>query len=157
MLIVTLGLVGYALIGLLGGNPAFTLLCFCIFAVIELGLQEIAAAMSDPFGDDDIDFDTEGLLSSAYNNAISYLIDDAAAHGSQLPTGLYNPLTVVGPPVRWGRPHQGNASAGSRGQVSFFKRMASGSTTHLGGASGTWSERRTSLMALRERGEEFDA
>ena len=58
---------GYGLIGLLRGNPFFTISCYSIFALIELGLQEIAAAMSDPFGDDEIDFDTQVPLRRRYS------------------------------------------------------------------------------------------
>lgn len=63
---------GYGLIGLLRGNPFFTISCYSIFALIEVGLQEIAAAMSDPFGDDEIDFDTQVPLRRRYSAKASH-------------------------------------------------------------------------------------
>lgn len=51
----------------------------CAFAVqlqvitIMVGLQEVAVAMSDPFGDDAVDLDTKGYLVSAEQNARAYL------------------------------------------------------------------------------------
>ena len=45
---------GYALIFVLHGMPFFTICCFAIICLILIGLQEIAAAMSDPFGDDEV-------------------------------------------------------------------------------------------------------
>ena len=38
-----------------------------------IGLQEIAAAMADPFGTDDTDFDTRKVCEDAYLNAVAYL------------------------------------------------------------------------------------
>ena len=35
----------------------YTIVCFAF-----LGLKEVAVAMSDPFGDDDVDFDVERML-----------------------------------------------------------------------------------------------
>ena len=53
-------------------------LTFVIYLVIctsFIGLKEVAVAMADPFGDDDIDFDTEKMLAAAYNNAVACLKD----------------------------------------------------------------------------------
>ena len=56
-----------------------------------LGLKEVAVAMSDPFGDDDIDFDTTGMLSGAYNNAVACLQDSRPVASKKL-NGLSNPV-----------------------------------------------------------------
>ena len=57
--------------------------------------------MSDPFGDDDIDFDTQALLGAAYNNAVSYLAEQKPPSGSSvcgLSPEIYSPGTGRG---RW--------------------------------------------------------
>ena len=54
MLLIALTMTGYALIHVLHGMPVFTMGCFAIICLILIGLQEIAAAMSDPFGDDEV-------------------------------------------------------------------------------------------------------
>ena len=41
-----------------------------------IGLQSIAVRMSDPFGDDDTDFNVDGMLANAYNTAIELLVDE---------------------------------------------------------------------------------
>ena len=46
-----------------------------------IGLQEIAVSMADPFGDDAADFDTTGLVESAYNNVIDYLSESFDVNG----------------------------------------------------------------------------
>ena len=53
-------------IGLLRADVALTVLAL-------LGLQEIAVSMSDPFGRDYDDFDTEQICLNAYGNAVEYL------------------------------------------------------------------------------------
>jgi len=155
MLVVTLTLVGWALVTLLEGSPGFIMICFCLFALIEIGLQEISAAMSDPFGDDDIDFDTEGLLASAYNNAIAYLREGKEICGSALPPGIENPLDPMRLEDRkWSKPaHLNKKEAGA-----FNRRLSAG--IHLcGGDSGSAAGRlvgaRPSVQGTRS--EEFDA
>jgi hypothetical protein len=54
-------IISYALIELLEGQ---TLLCFIVFtltAMVMVGLSEIAIAMSDPFGEDQADFNVSPL------------------------------------------------------------------------------------------------
>ena len=48
--------------------------------------------MSDPFGDDDVDFDTGDFLASAYKNALAFLADDHRPACDALPNGLINPV-----------------------------------------------------------------
>jgi len=48
------------------------MLNFLVMLFTMLGLQEIAVAMSDPFGDDDADFDTSRLIAHAYDNVVEY-------------------------------------------------------------------------------------
>ena len=56
--------------------------------------QAVAVAMSDPFGSDDLDFDLDKMLASAYENAVALISDQRLAHGDRLPLGmLSNPLS----------------------------------------------------------------
>ena len=58
-----------------------------------IGLQAIAVAMSDPFGSDDLDFDINGFMSAAYDNAVSTICDQRSASFDRLPGGIIeNPL-----------------------------------------------------------------
>ncbi len=81
-----------------------TLFIYVIILSAFLGLKEVAVAMSDPFGDDEIDFDTNGMLKSAYNNALACLNNKRDLAGSKL-DGLdinpldQNPLTAPPTPV----------------------------------------------------------
>jgi len=100
MLLIALTMTGYALIFVLHGMPVFTVGCFAIICLIMIGLQEIAAAMSDPFGDDEIDFDGERQLATAFNNAVALLMDYKPPDSSHLPAGLSNPLTFARP-IKW--------------------------------------------------------
>ena len=137
MLMATLILVGYSLINLLEDSPPlFTIVCFCIFSVIQLGLQEIAAAMSDPFGDDDIDFDIEGLLSSAYNNAISFLREEKPECADTVPDEIVNVLTTKSL-SRWRKPVEPNTDPSrNRRPSAFFTRSKVSSTDLTGISSG---------------------
>ena len=84
---------GYALIFVLHGMPFFTICCFAIICLILIWLQEIAVAMSDPFGDDDIDFDATKQLSDAYDSALALLMDGREPFALQNPPAMPCPLT----------------------------------------------------------------
>jgi len=86
-------LVGYALISVFPSNPFFSILAYVVCLLLMLGLQEIAVAMSDPFGTDDTDFDTTRLVEDAYNNMISYLREDFVSLPDDL-ASVHNPLGV---------------------------------------------------------------
>jgi len=123
LIMVTLVMVGYALITLLEDFPLFAVIAYTILSVIEIGLERIAAAMSDPFGDDEIDFDIEALLSSAYNNATAYLREEKPACGGKLPGGILNVLTTASE-MRWGKPadpDEGDTPR-SKSPSNFFNR-----------------------------------
>jgi len=67
-MIMMMMLLGYALVNVFEGNPVETFICYIVVVGTMLGLQEIAVAMSDPFGDDDADFDTTHMMSVLYDN-----------------------------------------------------------------------------------------
>ena len=79
--IVVLLMIGYSLIGIFHGEWSTTLIAFAVTCFTMIGLQEIAVSMADPFGDDATDFDTTGLVESAYNNVIDYLCEDFDVNG----------------------------------------------------------------------------
>jgi len=71
-----LGMVGYWMVDLLYGQPLYiSLLTFAVFEAMTLGLLEVAVAMSDPFGEDEVDIDTQSLSLAAYTNAVALLGD----------------------------------------------------------------------------------
>ena len=77
-----------------------TVLSYVSVLAAFLGLKAVAIKMSDPFGDDEIDFDIEGMLASAYANSVALLQDERQALGSErAPLGsLHNPTAVMSKP-----------------------------------------------------------
>ena len=65
----------YWLVQLLEGRYLTSIVTFGSYAGVILGIQEVAVAMSDPFGDDDVDFDLATMANGAYANATAYLAD----------------------------------------------------------------------------------
>jgi len=98
--LIVLLLIGYSVSSVFDewffASVAFGVICFVL-----LGLQEIAVAMADPFGDDDMDFETRQLLETTYINVLSYLREDfqvrSVSHVRHVPpNGLVNPLLLEG-------------------------------------------------------------
>jgi len=78
-------------------------LSLCVFSVISgimIGLQAIAVRMSDPFGDDDTDFNLDSMIASAYNTAMDILLDEHELEHSKLPKAMNNPLLRRGSKAR---------------------------------------------------------
>ena len=67
--------VAFWLVDLLEGQWVASIVAFSMFALIMLGLLEVAVAMSDPFGDDDVDFDTKAMSKSALVYGLILLMD----------------------------------------------------------------------------------
>jgi len=105
LLLVGLFIVSYAIVGLETGDltawtAALSLFAFSVVCAIMIGLQEIAVAMSDPFGDDDVDFDVDSFLKAAYNNCVALLSDERQPRGGAPAASLYNPLSPPPPQAR---------------------------------------------------------
>ena len=64
----------------------------CALSDLCPGVKNLAVQMSDPFGNDPIDFKLENFLASYYNNAIHFLADDFDSNGDDLPEGIQNPM-----------------------------------------------------------------
>jgi len=92
LLVIDLMLISYALVNLEGTPWYLTSLVYVICCFAFLGLREVAVAMSNPFGDDAIDFDLEAMLAGAYKNCVALLRDTRRSDGSNI-EGLTNPLT----------------------------------------------------------------
>jgi len=91
LLVLDLLLISYGLVTL-NFTWYLTAVIYTIICLIFLGLKEVAVAMSDPFGDDAIDFDLEAMLSGAYKNAVALLRDTRASDGHAI-GDLINPIT----------------------------------------------------------------
>ena len=88
LLIISLALTSYALVELEHAQVLMSMVVFIIITVIMIGLQAVAVAMSDPFGDDDIDFDLESFLKGAYDNAVALITDQRVALHNSLPPDM---------------------------------------------------------------------
>ena len=100
MSFLTLLLVSYMLVFL--ASWPVTLPVHMIICLIVLGLKNLAVAMSDPFGDDVIDFKVERFLAGMFDNSVAHLCETYKAHGTTLPEGIHNPLPadLTSPPMR---------------------------------------------------------
>ena len=72
-------------------NAGLTAIIYTFICLIFLGLKEVAVAMNDPFGDDDVDFEVEKMLQGAYKNAVAVLSDCRQPLGTTA-GGVGNPL-----------------------------------------------------------------
>ena len=64
--------------------------------VTHLGL----CAVSDPFGNDEVDFDLDNFLQSAYDNAVAKLCDARQPQGEWVSGDMDNPLERSGVELR---------------------------------------------------------
>lgn len=88
LLIIAMALTSYALIELEHAQVLISMVVYVIILTIMIGLQAVAVAMSDPFGDDDIDFDLKYFLQAAYDNAVALLTDERVPLGNSLPDDM---------------------------------------------------------------------
>lgn len=91
LLILDMLLIGYSFVTL-NFHAALTSVIYTVVCMVFMGLKEVAIAMSNPFGDDDIDFDLEKMLAGAFKNSVAILKDQREVAGSNL-GGLTNPVT----------------------------------------------------------------
>ena len=74
MLSINLVLVAYALIFF---NTYVSVPCYFVTCLVMQGLKEVAVALSDPFGGDDVDFPTHEYMSAMLDNAKALISRDA--------------------------------------------------------------------------------
>ena len=75
-------------------STVMTIPAYFIICLVTLGLKETVVALSDPFGGDDVDFDTDAFMAGVLNNTKA-LITNAAAYKS-------TPLKFPAPPAGLG-------------------------------------------------------
>jgi len=92
LLVLDMSLISYGLATMLSTSIPFAVLVYVVILLAFLGLKEVAVAMSDPFGDDAIDFDLEAMLSASYKNAVALLRDTRTSDGEDMGE-LLNPIT----------------------------------------------------------------
>lgn len=90
LLLIDLVLVSLGLVSLSFGN-VLTVVSYVAVLAAFLGLKAVAIKMSDPFGEDEIDFNIEGMLTVAYENALACLTDRRKPIGNTA-NALYNPI-----------------------------------------------------------------
>lgn len=100
LLLVALLILSYALIELLLANVFLSLTCYTVACFIMIGLEQIAIGMSDPFGNDEVDFDLDNFLQSAYDNAVAKLCDSRQPQGEYISSDMDNPLERGGVELR---------------------------------------------------------
>jgi predicted membrane chloride channel (bestrophin family) len=75
----------------------YTVLMMALISIVLIGMRSLAVQLSDPFGDDLVDFELEKFLWAAYTNAIAHLREPKnMLHRESLPTGLKCPLYEQG-------------------------------------------------------------
>jgi hypothetical protein len=84
-------IISYALIELLGGQTLLCILVFSLTALVMVGLAEIAIAMSDPFGDDQADFNVRaGWRIDTLSPYASHGCSQRARHMPHIPVLSYS-------------------------------------------------------------------
>jgi len=73
MSFLTLLLVSYCLV--FASVWPVTIIVHAIICLLVLGMKNLAGAMADPFGDDEIDFRVEKFLASMYENSMAHLTE----------------------------------------------------------------------------------
>jgi predicted membrane chloride channel (bestrophin family) len=73
---------------------------FVTYATTFIGVKEIGKAMSDPFDDDEIDFDLEAMLTATYDNALWLLTHEHQPLGADVSRLPKNPLRDPPSPKR---------------------------------------------------------
>ena len=100
MIVVILTIISYGLTFL--GNPVLIFVVFFLAAASLIGLKEVAVALSDPFGEDAVDFEVDKFISASYRDCLALLADNDVPRARRqrsaaaLPDGLKNPLGEEG-------------------------------------------------------------
>ena len=91
--IFVLSILGMAIVGF--AHPVVTIIVHAMNCLVFLGLKELACVMSDPFGDDVIDFKVDAFLRTSYINAVAHLEEDRPVTGPAMPQGISLPMMGV--------------------------------------------------------------
>jgi hypothetical protein len=80
--------------------PLVSIPIFVTYATTFIGVEEIGKAMADPFGDDEVDFDLEPMLTATYENSLLLLTNEHKPLGSDVSRLPKNPLRDPPPLTR---------------------------------------------------------
>ena len=122
MLVIQLFLLSYALATYADLPFYMSIASITIVSIVLVGLRSLSVQLSNPFGDDLVDFNIEEFMHREYKNVLSMLTTELhAPHSKVLPQGLSNPLLTAldgapagaalakgrrgkgGAPVLWGK------------------------------------------------------
>jgi predicted membrane chloride channel (bestrophin family) len=106
MLLVQLLLLAYAIACTPGNKPYFSIPIMVLVSIVLIGMRGLAVQLSNPFGEDSVDFEIESFMKGAYTNAVAHLKSEKPETYNQVPAGLSNPLldTFAGAPTAWKKP-----------------------------------------------------
>ena len=160
MLLIALMLSSISIVEVEKEQYFISIVAFALTSMILIGLQAVAVAMSDPFGDDDLDFDVEGLMKSAYENAVATIVDKRVPCNDRLPTSIdENPLSDTDNAKRvrvWAKLVDGSSGLSApilkleSNKSSFRPKLSPSSSS----CTGTLSKGQSKYTALQEVGEE---
>ena len=96
-----LGLLSYALAGVPSIAPYFSIMIMVFITIVLLGMRGLAVQLSNPFGNDSVDFEIETFMRGAYTNAVAHLRSaDISSDACCLPSAtMRNPLAARIPAV----------------------------------------------------------
>jgi len=119
ILFFTLVTMSYALVAC--GHIGLTFILLSVYMIAVLGIKATAVQLSDPFGDDAVDFELESFMKGAMTNAIAKLSDNHKCWARELPVGMVNPL--VG--TAYVKPHVHSRKSTGGGPEEFLTSMLS--------------------------------
>ena len=70
-----------------------------LVSIVLIGMRSLAVQLSNPFGNDSVDFEIEKFMKGAYTNAVAQLSAERPTSKSALPLGVKNPLLEAGGPM----------------------------------------------------------
>ena len=93
MLLIQLLLLAYTLACTANSNVYFSIPVMIVVSIVLIGMRGLAVQLSNPFGEDSVDFDIEKFMSGAKTNAIAHLNErERRVHGFAEPRDIQNPL-----------------------------------------------------------------
>ena len=92
MLLLQLLMIAYALASAPHVNPYFSIPVMVIITIVLVGMRSLAVQLSNPFGNDSVDFEIEKFMKGALTNAVAMLTTERAVCGQTPPTAMKCPL-----------------------------------------------------------------
>ena len=96
MLLIQLLMIAYALASPPSASPYFTIPVMVIISIVLVGMRSLAVQLSNPFGNDSVDFDIEKFMKGAYTNAVALLLAERDVCASAAPSQMRCPLLPDG-------------------------------------------------------------